>query len=183
MGNKVKNINKLTIKKTPQVIFKDMGREMNCSFYPKGEALSEKIGKLSRFYDIWKNKFNDEGIPAWKDFSFEDFAGWHSNMRAMDIGGTIEDYKKNLIIGEEFAKYFGRKTFHELIISGTPMKQSTKDEYNKYLEFICDHQYCITVGSIPDKRGISQKFTWIDLPLLDNGDTVSHIITAIEYHK
>lgn len=173
----------MTNKKPPMVTFRDMGRELDCTFYPKDTPLNKKIGKLSRFYDIWKNKFTEESIPAWKDFSFEDFVGWHSHMRVIDIGGSLENYKKQLIIGEEFARYFGRKTFYELIKSGTPMKQSTIDAYHEYIDYIYDHHYCISEGSVPDSSGISHKFTWIDLPLSDDGSKVNHIITAIQFKK
>lgn len=167
--------------KQPQVKFRDLGREMNCTFYPKDSPLPENLEKLAAFFDIWKNKFHDGSVPKWSDFSFEDFIGWHSNMRVMDIGGSLENHIKNLIIGEGFAKYLGKKTLYEVIKSGASIKKETIASYEEYLDYIYDHHYCISEGSIPDKYGTLLYFTWIDLPLMGDDNKITHIITAIQF--
>jgi len=163
----------------PQVTFKDLGRDATTSFYGLDQAPPDNIGKLNNFFTLWKNKRIKGRLPSRADFSFEEFAGWHAQMRVVDIGGDIDQLKTNLIIGEVFAKIFGRKTMHELIHSEISLSEDTVRHYDKYLEHLYNDGYCITVGTISNQDGIAQKFKWLDLPLSEDGKNISHLITAI----
>ena len=169
--------------KTPQIKFNDLGRVITCSFYNKNQAPPSDLGKLTEFFLLWKEKWNNDRLPKRHHFSFEDFLGWHSHMRIIDIGGTIEDYKKNLIVGEVFAYYFGRSTLYEVIHSDNPPKIESVKHYDEYLTYIFDHHYCISFGTVTDENGFIHNFKWIDLPLSDDGKNISHIITALELEQ
>lgn len=165
----------------PTVYFKDLGREMTCYFFPKEANLPDETGKLMVFYRIWKDAWKDGKLPSWSDFKFEDFIGWHSFMRVMDIGGTIDEYKKNLIVGEQFANGFGRTTLYEIIRSDNPPGQEAIDKYDEYLSHLYNQNICITEGTTHDEKGKPKKFKWIELPLSNDGETVTHLMTALQY--
>ncbi|MCC3860848.1 hypothetical protein [Pseudemcibacter aquimaris] len=166
----------------PTVYFNDLGRDFTCYFFEADTTPPDRIGKLMVFYRLWKEAWKEDRIPAWSDFKFEDFIGWHTYMSVMDIGGTPEDYKRNLIVGEAFAQCFGRKTLYEAIKSGNPPEKDISIQgYEKYLSLMHKKHICVCEGTATDTKGEIRKFKWIDLPLSDDGEDVSHIITAIQY--
>lgn len=93
--------------------YRVFGRLLDCHVYKNNQAPSQKIGEIYDFYKIWRNKFKGRSLPTWSDFSFEDFLGWHSNMRVID--GTVNELGKRryIIVGDNFAKYWGNQSIAE----------------------------------------------------------------------
>lgn len=53
------------------------------------DADSQDFEELAAFHAIWRARLDGERLPAWKDFAFEDFLGWHRQVALSDI--TRED--------------------------------------------------------------------------------------------
>jgi hypothetical protein len=77
----------------------------NCYFYPLEQSPPYGIGKILDFYQIWRRAFQANHIPAWKEFSFADFKGWHSNMRLIKCGEKFDKKDEVKIVGEKFIEY------------------------------------------------------------------------------
>ncbi len=161
------------------VKFTEGKRKLDSFFYPLDRPAPQITGKLVDFYNLWQNTRKDGKLPSWKDFSFENFVGWHSKMRVMETGKDINDVKHNIIVGETFAKYWGRNTLYDQIQSANPPTQDTINKYYQHLGHLYNKHYCISAGIIPNEDGSLCSTTWIELPLADNGKDVSHFIAAI----
>lgn len=168
-----------TTNPTHVIRFAEGKKKLDCFFYAVDQSPPPEIGKLVEFHKIWQNARSSSELPMWKDFSFEDFIGWHSHIRVIDMGEDLHDKKHNIIIGEAFAKYWGRKTLYEQIHSENPPSQATIDQYIEYLTYIYDGNYCICVGLTPVHDDHLSSTTWIDLPAANNGKDVTHVISAI----
>lgn len=155
-----------------------VGREIVCYFYPIGKVPSSSIGKLKEFYDIWNN-IRHEKLPSWKDFNFEMFAGWHSVMRVMKTGGSIEAKKTNVIMGETFATYWGTKTFRAQIDEGLIKSPDIIRSHHEYHNLLQNGYYVFNTGTFRSLENKLKSMTMIDLPLSDNGNDVSHIMGAL----
>lgn len=154
-------------------------RNLDCHLFKWDTPLPSEAKALEGFYAIWRSKFDGQNFPAWKDFKFEDFKGWHSNLRVMTLGKNLSDPKHNLIIGQTFSQYWGKKTIYEQIQEGNPPSKDTVKKYYRYLQYIYDHHYGFNIGAIPKNDGRLSSVLWLELPLADNGQDVTHIISAI----
>ncbi len=159
------------------ITFNVIGRELNCYFYPVDQAPPVSIGRLQEFYDIW-NDTRKGHLPAWKDFSFEQFLGWHSIMRVMDTGGSLDAEKKNIIMGDTFSSYWGTKTFKEQIDAGVVTDKGIIKSYEEYHDLMHGGYYVFNEGVFQSSDSSSRAMIMIDLPLSDDGVNVSHIIGA-----
>lgn len=157
--------------------FDIIGRELSCYFYAVDQAPPSGLGKLREFYDIWKNA-GINGLPAWKDFSFEQFAGWHSVMRVMDTGGSYKAEKTSVIMGETFGSYWGTKTFKAQVEEGTITDKGIINSYEEYHDLMHNGYYVFNVGKFQSENSGIRSMIMIDLPLSEDGENVSHIIGA-----
>ncbi len=160
------------------ITFNLVGRELVCYFYPVNQLPCSPIGKLKEFYEIWDN-VRREKLPAWKDFNFEMFSGWHSVMRVMKTGGSMEAPKTNVIMGETFATYWGTKTFRAEIEEGLIRDPDIIRSYQEYHHLLHNGYYVFNTGTFRSVENKLKSMTMIDLPLSDNGTDVSHIMGAL----
>lgn len=159
--------------------FKEGSNHLDCYIFDKDTPLPDEAEMLSSFFEIWKNKIKGSSLPAWKDFDFTEFKGWHSNIRVMKLGNDIKDKKVNMIVGETFQQYWGQKTIYEQVEEGAPPSRKTVKKYYQYLEYIYNHHYSINIGSIPKRDGSLVPSHWIELPLANDGKNVTHLLTAL----
>ena len=56
---------------------------------------------------VWRSKCQAGRIPAWSDFDFTDFVGWHGKIAIYDISYDPFDYKIRLS-GEQYNQILAR---------------------------------------------------------------------------
>ncbi|MCC3860075.1 hypothetical protein [Pseudemcibacter aquimaris] len=159
--------------------FQENENNLKCHLLCVNDSFSNEASKLAPIYEIWDDVRGNKKLPAWKDFKFENFKGWHSNIRIQDVGETIDAPKRNIIIGDVFAQYWGEKTIYEQIEEGMPPSQDTVDKYFEYLGYLYNHHYGINYGAIPKHDGSLIPSLWIELPMANDGENVTHILSAI----
>lgn len=159
------------------ITFDIIGRELSCYFYRVDQQPPASIGRLREFFDIWNNARN-AALPSWKDFSFEEFLGWHSVMRVMNTGGKLEADKTNVIMGDTFSSYWGTKTFKAQIDEGVITGNHIMKSHQKYHTLLYSGYYVFNVCTFPGLESSENSMVMIDLPLSDDGTNVSHIIGA-----
>jgi len=54
---------------------------------------------------LWQKKRGDRPVPAWSDFDFHDFVGWHGRITASEVLYDPFDYRYRLF-GEQIAEQF-----------------------------------------------------------------------------
>ena len=154
-------------------------RKLHSYMYHVDQQPPPEIKELIGFYNIWQTHKKPDKIPSWSDFSFEEFVGWHSNVRVMESGNSPADKKRVLIMGETYSSYWGRKSMYDQIHSENPPPQEFINLYYKYLEHIFNHHFALTIGVLPTMSGNAHSIMFLDLPLANNGQDVSHLLSAI----
>jgi len=70
------------------------------------DAFAGEFKEFQPLVELWQSKFQGHLLPAWADFSFEDFAGWYGWLRVGDfIPGRTDDFVYRLWGGESVKLY------------------------------------------------------------------------------
>lgn len=136
---------------------------------------------FSSLVSVWRSKFKDNRIPAWSDFDFTDFLGWHSRITIQDVSYDPFDYKIRLS-GEEYNQVLGMNA------QGVSMQQFKSiaiedDLADEFYEKTCTEMLmAYTKGiNIIDRQHVNVEF--LELPLTDNGLHATHTIEAVVVHE
>lgn len=164
---------------THKLTTEDEPRVFSSYFYPANQPSPTGLGRMKDFFNIWQDKVQNNNLPDWRDFSFESFKGWHSNMRLIECGEIYDRADKVLIVGEEFARYWGRTSLSEEIRGGKAISRSTISKFQEYIGYLYNRNYVISVGELPIDRISRQSILFVDLPLSNDSSEVSHVISAI----
>lgn len=158
---------------------KEEHREFSCYFYKVGQPFPDQLDRLTSFFNIWQAKIKTNALPSWSDFAFEDFKGWHSNMRIIKYLENQNYISNVMVVGEEFKSRWGSKSLSERIQSGQIKSKAIISRFEEFLKYINSHHYVIHVGT-HSSVGISNlPVIVLELPLSENGKDVSHIISAM----
>lgn len=135
--------------------------------------LKDPIPDLVEFREplrIWNKARGNKIMPEWKDFSFENWVGWHASMCVTDI--LPEPTRQvEIIMGEFYRAQFGR--ISQLDISQYKFNIIEKEnnfetEYREYAERQYNKGFiCLFSGIIPKEGASLKKVKILDLPLTD----------------
>jgi hypothetical protein len=127
---------------------------------------------------LWQEKRGDRRLPAWSDFDFFDFTGWHGRIAVSDVFYNPFDYRYRLF-GEEVAArlradYTG-KLGSELLECG---QEDAED-----LEFyeMTSRKMLISrvSGRLDWLHRAHVSVTFVEFPLSDTGETTTHLVAAM----
>ncbi|MEQ9488579.1 MAG: hypothetical protein RIM72_06255 [Alphaproteobacteria bacterium] len=127
--------------------------------------------------EVWRLKCGERKVPAWSDFDFTDFAGWHSKIAIYDVSHNPFDYKIRLS-GEEFNRVLGRnmKGVTRKDLLDVAVDDTLSDRL--YEKAATDLLFAYTKGTnVVDRQHIQVEY--LQLPLSDNGIHATHSIEAI----
>ncbi|MCC3859853.1 hypothetical protein [Pseudemcibacter aquimaris] len=161
------------------ITFDEERREYNCHIFPIGIDVCHEYEELKSFYDLWNDIRGNRRLPNVQDITFETLKGWHSSVRLVEYGEDIKGPKTIKIMGEKFARLWGKESMYSKINSENPPPPDIVEKYYEYLQVIYDYNYCIGVGNVIDEEGQEQRILWIDLPLSSGDDNVTHAIGAM----
>ena len=138
----------------------------------------EMLPGFEELVRLWQNKRGDRPAPAWSDFDFYDFVGWHGRIAVSDVFYEPFDYRYRLF-GVEIATRGGvdntGKLGSELVICG--------DENAEDMEF-----YEMTSRKLQITRISGQLYwlsrphvsaTFVEFPLSDTGEMATHHLMAM----
>jgi len=127
---------------------------------------------------LWQTKRGDRPAPAWSDFDFYDFVGWHGRIAVSDVFYNPFDYRYRLF-GVEIATRGGvdhtGKLGSELVVCG--------DENAADMEF-----YETTSRKLQITRVSGQLYwlgpphlsaTFVEFPLSNTGEMATHHLLAM----
>ena len=148
-------------------------------FYPLTQVPPKEACSLIDFYHIWRNSNSELTIPLRKDLSFEKLGGWHANIRLVDLENSTPEADKIIISGNIFNNYFGKETMGTEIRSSTTLDPEIIKGYNKFLKYFHSNHYGLVFGATPNLDSRLHEVIWIDLPLSNDGTTITHMLTAL----
>lgn len=126
---------------------------------------------------LWRSKCQGRRVPAWSDFDFTDFIGWHSRIAIYDVWLDPFDYKVRLS-GERFNQIVGRnmkgvtrKVMLEMTIEDTVSDAFYEKAANELL-------FAYTQGTnIVNRQHVDVEY--LQLPLANDGKHATHSIEAV----
>ncbi|MDH3472908.1 MAG: PAS domain-containing protein [Rhodospirillales bacterium] len=136
----------------------------------------EEFGGFAPLIRLWQGKREERRLPAWSDFDFYDFKGWHGSVAVQEVIAEPFDLRCRLW-GSHLTQVLGAdntgKRFSELGSTYTENDLS-------YLHELCR---CGAIGKSHGSLDWLQRHyksvAFVDLPLADDGTTVSHLLTVL----
>lgn len=130
---------------------------------------------FEKILNLWNAKRVEGSLPAWSDFDFADFRGWHGKISKSTIFYDPFEYRIDLfgsdfvdLVGSEWTGMTGREV--------TETHADTELDM-KFYEMICRNGLISRVsGSLPWEGRAFIEALVIELPLSDDGKTVTHTL-------
>ncbi len=136
---------------------------------------------LSEFEDLvrlWQDKRGDRPVPAWADFDFHDFKGWHGRISLADVMYDPFNIRYRLVglqMAERFGKDYTGKLYTEMVAEGM-------DPFDDFMFYEMTSRKMLISRLSGDLRWAGQKHvtvTFVEFPLSDDGKKGTHILTAM----
>ncbi len=136
-----------------------------------------ELKPFEKLISVWRAKCQGKKVPAWSDFDFTDFVGWHSRIAIYDVSHDPFDYSIRLS-GEEFNQTTGRNMKN--MTRAKLLEITVEDEISDklYEKAATELLFAYTKGTnIVDRQHLQVEY--LQLPLSDNGIHATHSIEAI----
>jgi|GEM_PF-3109126 len=134
------------------------------------------FGALAPFYEIWRAKLHGEQLPRWRDFSFEEFVGWHRRVALSDIGSERPDLRFR-IFASAAVELHGEDLTGKWLTESIP--EAERDGVIEHFGHIRDERLIgFLVGRIGKKGREFLNFKVIELPLVNEEGRVTQILHA-----
>ena len=127
---------------------------------------------------LWRDKRGDRPAPAWSDFDFYDFKGWHGRISVYDIFYDPFDYLSRLsgtvVDGVYDQNLTGTKGSEQ-----TEMKADDPATMEFY-EMTCSGMLISRAsGPLETKARRQVQATFVEFPLSDDGKRATHALEAL----
>lgn len=135
------------------------------------------LPRFTSLIDIWNSKREGRNVPAWRDFDFYDFVGWHGSVSIYEIfhdpfnfrirlsGTKVDDIYKRMMKGAT------KQEIQELAIH--------REEVDEFYEMACTEMYFThTVGPLNVKNRDFLNIEFFELPLSNDDGLATHTIEA-----
>lgn len=135
--------------------------------------------QFQSLFDLWNSKRKNDFLPAWKDFSFEDFTGWHKHLVFYEIKHAPFDLHYR-IFGSFPTELF------EVNCTGATMRgdgSSIEDDCDiaHFQKLYEEKKFGASTGSIYWRNKDHIHITVLDLPLSSDGENVTHFLSCVKY--
>jgi hypothetical protein len=127
---------------------------------------------------LWHDKRGDRPAPAWRDFGFHDFDGWHGRIAVSDVSYDPFDFRYRLF-GEKMAEQFKADHTGKLFTHLIDIGQEPAEDLEFY-EMACREMVITRVsGQLYWLRRPHANVTFVEFPLSDDGETTTHFVEAM----
>ncbi len=145
-----------------------------------GLALDEPIDILPVFKPLvalWNDRRDGNRLPAWRDFAFEDFVGWHAHLILYQVMHDPFDLYYRLF--GSFAADVYREDF-----TGRYMRSANpeiEDDYDllHFEKLYRSRRYGASFGPEHWFENRFIRLSFLDLPLAQDGGEITHFLTCM----
>ncbi len=142
----------------------------------------EMLPRFEGLVRLWRKKRSDRPVPAWSDFDFHDFAGWHGRIALSDVLYDPFDLRYRLfgqMMVEQYKTDYTGKLLSELVDSGV---EPTEDM--EFYEMVCRKKLITRVSGQLNRHGRTHvNVTFVEFPLSDTGEMTTHHMEAVEFER
>ena len=136
--------------------------------------------ELSGFEDLvllWNERRGERAAPAWSDFDFPDFKGWHSCMAVYDVSYNPFEYTCRLS-GTSLDWLYDRN-LTGVTGSGLANSGAESPDAMEFSEIACTQMLITrTTGTINLRRFQRDPITFVEFPLTSDGHRATHTLEA-----
>ncbi|MBT3557128.1 MAG: hypothetical protein HOC63_14065 [Rhodospirillales bacterium] len=137
----------------------------------------KEFGVFEPLVELWQSKFQDLLLPAWKDFSFEDFDGWYGRLRVGDfMPGRTDDFVYRLWGGKSVDLY-------GVDLTGKRMSELDfgfdEDDKNLLTMLATEKKITLASGPVFWQEREHLRVQIIKMPLSDDGLVVDKFLGAL----
>lgn len=163
-------------KLVPMAVWRKVKGWLYETFEPDLEP--EMLPGFENIVRLWQGKCGGRPAPAWAEFDFHDFAGWHGRIILADVTYDPFDFRYRLVgtkVAERLRKDYTGKLYTEMVRDG----MDPIDDFEFY-EMISRKLLISRLSG--DLRWVGNKHvtvTFADFPLSDNGEKATQILTAM----
>lgn len=138
------------------------------------DAPSTAFGPYKPVVDIWNSKRNGQALPAWRDFDFYDFVGWHGWICVFEIHHDPFDWTCRLsgtMVDELTGRSFQGKSRAEVY-----EKAITESTMEFFEQALAHRKIGWCVGPINQVGRGHVPVQYLELPCSKDDDRVDHVI-------
>jgi len=144
----------------------------------EGDVEPEMLPGFEDLVRLWQEKRGDRPAPAWSDFDFHDFGGWHGRIAMLEVFHDPFDMRY-LLFGEKVAERyktdFTGKLFSELVDSG----HEPVEDMEFYEMATAKMLIARVSGELYWLERPHVSTTFLEFPLSENGETTTHLLSAM----
>ncbi len=127
---------------------------------------------------LWQARRGDRPAPAWSDFEFRDFAGWHGRIAMLEVFHDPFDMRY-LLFGETVAERY-RADFTGRLLSDLVESGQEPAEDMPFYEMATARMLIARVsGELNWLQRPHVSSIFVEFPLSDNGETTTHLLAAM----
>lgn len=127
---------------------------------------------------LWQHKRGGRLVPAWSDFDFHEFKGWHGRISLTEVLYDPFDFRYRLVgsqIVERLRKDFTGKLYSEMVSDG----MDPLDDFEFYEMTSREMLISRLSGNLRWAGRKHVTVTFVDFPLSDAGDMATHSLSAM----
>jgi len=145
------------------------------------DALSDNVAPFGSLVKLWQSRFDGDKLPAWRDFKFEDFYGWHGWLRVGDfIPGRTDDFEYRLW-GVHAVDFYG------VDLTGKRMSEldfGFDEDDRKLLTLLAtEKKITLATGPLFWQERDHLLVSVLKMPLANDGEHVDKFLGAFRYQK
>jgi hypothetical protein len=140
------------------------------------------IPEFASLLKIWQSKRAGRRVPAWSDFDFYDFKGWHGWLMVYEVSYDPFDYTVRLS-GTNVDELYGFSTqgYNRQQMNRVYAETAVRDEFD---EMTCRNLVISYItGPLNIEGKTFNRVSYLELPLSDEGERASYTIEAILPHS
>lgn len=143
--------------------------------------LDEEITEFQTFaplHGLWNKKRGNGYLPAWKDFDFADFIGWHKHLILYEVLHDPFDLHYRLF-GSFPTESYGENFTGKNLSDADP---NIEDEYDllHFKELFQQINVGASTGPVHWHEKEYIKLSFLDLPLSSDGKKITHFLTGMQ---
>lgn len=129
------------------------------------------------FHSLWQGKRTDKFLPAWEDFSFEEFNGWHKHIIYYQILHDPFDLYYRIFGSFPTDVYGTNCTGHKMRGRGREIEDEC--DINHFEKLYNEKKIGASKGAVYWRDREHVHLSVLDLPLSSDGNNITHFLTCI----